>query len=208
MNIYQRKILLRKEIESKRAGLSLQARQEKEQVINQRLIQLCEQSIGAANSRDAALMTYMPFRSELNIAPVMEWCWRQGIRVIVPRSIHETKQMTLHEIANYDDVTTGSWGIREPLAGLSTVTDLSAIPIMLIPGLAFDQQFHRLGYGGGFYDRFLNKFTDDGLKTPLLVAPAFDIQIVPRVPVSWNDVSMDMIVTETRELRNKPQTTN
>lgn len=208
MNIYQRKIILRKDMENKRAGLPKQARQEKERVINQKLIQLCEQSMIASNSRDAALMTYMPFRSELDIAPVMEWCWKQGIRVIIPRSIHETKQMTLHEITGYDDVTTGTWGIREPLAGLSEVTDLSVIRMMLIPGLAFDMQFHRLGYGGGFYDRFLNKFLDDGMKTPLLIAPAFDLQMVQRVPVSWNDVSMDMIVTETKELRNKPQTAN
>ncbi|MNL86076.1 5-formyltetrahydrofolate cyclo-ligase family protein [compost metagenome] len=67
-----------------------------------------------------------------------------------------------------------------------------------MPGLAFDLDFGRLGYGGGFYDRFMQLFAARGLKRPFAVAAAFDNQLIPAVPSSWHDFRVDGIVTESK----------
>jgi 5-formyltetrahydrofolate cyclo-ligase len=199
MNMYRRKIKMRELIEKKRSNLSSDERKVKEQLIANQLIALCTDLF--AQSSNGYLMTYMPFRSEVDITPVMEWCWSQGIAVVAPRTIKQSKQMVLHEVTAYNDFSSGGWGIREPITSLPVLTDLSALRMILVPGLAFDQNLARLGYGGGYYDRFFKQFVEQGLPQPLLVAASFDLQIVSEVPVSWNDVNMDILVTESLQLK-------
>lgn len=199
MNMYRRKIEMREQIEKKRSSLISDERIAKEQLISNQLIDLCTDLF--THSGNGYLMTYMPFRSEVDITPIMEWCWSQGIRVVAPRTIKQTKQMVLHEVKAYNDFSSGGWGIREPITSLPVLTDLSAIRMILVPGLAFDKNLARLGYGGGYYDRFFKQFAEQGLSQPLLVAASFDLQVVSEVPVSWNDVNMDILVTESLQLK-------
>ena len=86
--------------------------------------------------------------------------------------------------------------IREPRNDVPIEHDLAAISMIVVPGLAFDMDFGRLGYGGGFYDRFMQLFAARGLKRPFAVAAAFDKQLIPTVPSSWHDFRVDGIVTE------------
>lgn len=199
MNMYRRKIEMRERIEAKRGGLVYEERQIKEKLIVSELIKVCIDTFG--ESDDGILMTYMPFRSEVDITPVMEWCWSKNIGVVAPRTVKQTKQMILHEVKGYNDFSVGGWGIREPLTSLPVISDLSSIRMILVPGLAFDHKIARLGYGGGYYDRFFKRFGENGLREPLLVAAAFDLQVVPEVPISWNDVNMDYLITESLQLR-------
>ncbi|WP_165921187.1 5-formyltetrahydrofolate cyclo-ligase [Paenibacillus albiflavus] len=199
MNMYQRKIEMREQIELKRSSLNQEERQAREEQIVNQLIGLCKEHF--KSSSDGCLMTYMPFRTEVDIAPVMEWCWSRGIRVVAPRTVKQTRQMILHEVTSYNDFSSGGWGIREPITSLPVLTDLSTIRMILVPGLAFDTKMARLGYGGGYYDRFFKLFAEQGIAQPLLVAASFDLQVVPEVPVSWNDVNMDILVTESLQLK-------
>ncbi|MFC5446869.1 5-formyltetrahydrofolate cyclo-ligase [Paenibacillus aestuarii] len=196
MNIRERKIELRKEMEAKRSSLATDERKAKEQQIHDRLVKLSQdQWLGEAG---ATLLTYMPIRSEPNVAPFMEWCWQQGIRVLLPKVITATKTMDLHIVESYEDLEDGAYGIREPRTDAPALTDLSEISMILIPGLAFDTDFGRLGYGGGFYDRFMQLFAARGLKRPLAIAAAFDLQLIPQVPSSWHDFRVDGLVTESK----------
>ncbi len=70
---------------------------------------------------------------------------------------------------------------------------------MVLPGVAFDESGHRLGYGAGYYDRLLETENE----RPFLAALAFELQIVEQVPVAGHDVKVDMIVTEARVIRCK-----
>ncbi|WP_442601865.1 5-formyltetrahydrofolate cyclo-ligase [Paenibacillus sp. KN14-4R] len=202
MNIKERKIALRQSVETMRAGLSETQRHEKERLINTGLLAQCEQiftsSIQQSQSAlsGGALLTYMPYRSEPDVTPVMEWCWSHGICVLLPRVIKGTKDMQLHAVTSYNDLETGAWGIREPLSTLPQVNNLSSIRMILVPGLAFDKRNGRLGYGGGFYDRFIRRFNDLKLTAPFVIAGAFDAQIVDEVPMSWHDFRIDCIITE------------
>ncbi|WP_236293278.1 5-formyltetrahydrofolate cyclo-ligase [Paenibacillus allorhizoplanae] len=202
MNIRERKIELRKEMEIRRASIVTEIRDEKQQLINQRMVKLCsdklfEQGQIPSNSQPT-LMSYMPFRSEPDVAPLMEWCWQQGIRVLIPKVVADTKTMNLHIISRYEDLESGAYGIREPRSDVPIEHDLGTISMIVVPGLAFDLDFGRLGYGGGFYDRFMQLFAARGLKRPFAVAAAFDNQLIPAVPSSWHDFRVDGIVTESK----------
>ncbi|OAS20748.1 5-formyltetrahydrofolate cyclo-ligase [Paenibacillus oryzisoli] len=202
MNIRERKIELRKEMEIRRASIVAEIRDEKQELINQRMVKLCvdklyEQGKIPPNSQPT-LMSYMPFRSEPDVAPLMEWCWQQGIRVLIPKVVADTKTMNLHIISRYEDLESGVYGIREPRSDVPIEQDLGTISMIVVPGLAFDLDFGRLGYGGGFYDRFMQLFAARGLKRPFAVAAAFDNQLIPAVPSSWHDFRVDGIVTESK----------
>ncbi|MDD9266638.1 5-formyltetrahydrofolate cyclo-ligase [Paenibacillus sp. GCM10023248] len=202
MNIRERKIELRKDMEQIRSSITPEEREEKQLRIHERMTKLCTERLLGARHEEASvpstIMTYMPFRSEPDVAPLMEWCWQQGIRVLVPKVVADTKTMNLHIIHTYDDLESGAWGIREPRSDVPVEDDLSTISMIVVPGLAFDMDFGRLGYGGGFYDRFMQLFAARGLKRPFAVAAAFDKQLIPAVPSSWHDFRVDGIVTESK----------
>ncbi|MDR6878760.1 5-formyltetrahydrofolate cyclo-ligase [Bacillus sp. 3255] len=202
MNIRERKIELRKDMEQIRSSITPEEREEKQLRIHERMTKLCTERLLGARHEEASvpstIMTYMPFRSEPDVAPLMEWCWQQGIRVLVPKVVVDTKTMNLHIIHTYDDLESGAWGIREPRSDVPVEDDLSTISMIVVPGLAFDMDFGRLGYGGGFYDRFMQLFAARGLKRPFAVAAAFDKQLIPAVPSSWHDFRVDGIVTESK----------
>lgn len=197
MNIRDHKIEMRKDIERKRTGLSTDERMEKERHICDRLLSVIPRLLTLVPSdHKRTILTYMPFRTEPDVTPLMEWCWKEGIHVLLPRSIPETRGLILHRVDGYDGVATGAYGIREPKINTPVEGDLSLISLIIVPGLAFDRNFYRLGYGGGYYDRFMQLFASRGLDRPLTVAAAFDAQIVNEVPASWHDFRVDHIVTE------------
>jgi 5-formyltetrahydrofolate cyclo-ligase len=218
MNIREQKIELRKKVEYERSQLTSEERTKKQTMIQERLVKLTqdlfpdpEKDTGAladassdepnpVDGQSFTLLTYMPFRSELDITPFMEWCWQEGNRVLLPRVVKETRSLVLHEVHSYEDVDCGLWGIREPKAHLPIVSNIASISMILVPGLAFDREFGRLGYGGGFYDRFMQLYTSRELERPFAVAAAFDLQVVPEVPVSWHDFRVDGLITETQSL--------
>jgi 5-formyltetrahydrofolate cyclo-ligase len=202
MNIRERKIELRKEMEIRRASIVAETRDEKQQLIHQKMVKLCSDKLldqgHITSNPQPTLMSYMPFRSEPDVAPLMEWCWEQGIRVLIPKVVADTKTMNLHIISRYEDLESGAYGIREPRSDVPIEHDLGTISMIVVPGLAFDLDFGRLGYGGGFYDRFMQLFAARSLRRPFAVAAAFDKQLIPAVPSSWHDFRVDGIVTESK----------
>jgi 5-formyltetrahydrofolate cyclo-ligase len=110
-----------------------------------------------------------------------------GKTILVPRS-HEGGVMTWHRLHEWEALAPGMYGILEPPPESPPVEPRPHL--VLVPGLAFDRQGHRLGHGGGYYDRFLAQV--GGAK----VALAYAWQIYGRIPREGHDVRMDAIVTE------------
>lgn len=110
-----------------------------------------------------------------------------GKRVLYPRVRGKGSPLSFEEVARYGDMQPGTMGILEPRRG-----DVSAPPpeVVLVPGLAFDKEGARLGYGGGYYDRTLDSF--DGTAVGL----AFAFQVVDSLPVLEHDRRVDILVTE------------
>lgn len=99
------------------------------------------------------IMIYLSFGSEINTWPLLEQAWQDGKTVVVPKVQKYPKEIIAVQINSRNDLKPGFWGIYEPL--VNEEFDPGSIDIVVVPGLAFDQAGYRLGYGGGYYDRFL-----------------------------------------------------
>ncbi|MFD2614041.1 5-formyltetrahydrofolate cyclo-ligase [Paenibacillus gansuensis] len=142
----------------------------------------------------STLFTFMPMPGEADVTGILEHCWSNGIPAAVPKVEPSTRDMTFHYINSYDDVQKGRYGIREPLPSTRLAEPLSA-GLLLVPGLAFDAAGRRLGMGGGYYDRFMEKVKASGLLFPV-AAPAYELQLVEKVPFEAHDLVVNMVITE------------
>lgn len=201
---------LRRDIEAKRSSLSMDERSLKSKAICDAAVEsvLLPQFRHWLQRREEsdlppALFTYIPFRAEVDVTPILRWCWGHGIQVVAPRVVPDGRQMTLHFLHSLEQLEAGAYGIREPKPDIPEWTDLSRLELMLVPGLAFDAEMGRLGYGGGYYDRFMHKCLEQSSREPFKLALAYDVQVVPRVPMDDHDFRVDAIVTETRVLHKK-----
>ena len=98
------------------------------------------------------LLGYAPIGAEIDILPLLREAEHDGKRVALPRT-HGAGIMTFHYVSSWEALTVSSYGIREPSAEAPLYTGGAAL--CLVPALAFDGEGYRIGYGGGYYDRFL-----------------------------------------------------
>jgi 5-formyltetrahydrofolate cyclo-ligase len=142
------------------------------------------------------VLVTLPFGSEWDTRPLARAALAAGKMLVVPRVNGATRMLELHAIGDATaDVTPGYQGIPEPLPTRPRV-DAATIDWVLVPGVAFSADGRRLGYGGGYYDRLMTQLR------PAIprVAGAFDVQIAERIPAASHDLSVDVIVTESRIL--------
>lgn len=139
-----------------------------------------------AFKRARRVLAYADYNHEVITRYLIEEAWLAGKEVAVPKVVG--KDMVFYRLKDFSQLKPGYYGIPEPEEG-ETVDWEDAL--MIMPGVAFDKENHRVGYGGGFYDRYLEKH-------PSLerVAVAFDFQILPEVPTEPTDIFPQIIVTE------------
>jgi 5-formyltetrahydrofolate cyclo-ligase len=136
----------------------------------------------------------LPFRSEWDSRGLARDVIASGRRLVLPRVDRDARVLALHAVADLDvDVAPGYLGIPEPRASCASVAPAD-VDFVLVPGVAFDAEGRRLGYGGGFYDRLLPLLRPDAAR----VAGAFDEQVVGAVPAASHDARVPLVVTPTR----------
>ncbi len=183
---------LRKDVLKQRAAMLLAQVEEKSAAIIKRIVCL-EEYIQAR-----IIMAYVDFRNEVRTGALIEHCLGSGKRVAVPITDITNKLLTPSEIMHYpEDLAPGAWGILEPAPGCIRPVDPRELNMVIIPGVAFDLNGERLGYGGGFYDRFLPR-TRPGT---IFVALAFELQIKENVFPGPHDCPMHILVTEERVIK-------
>ncbi|MFC4356142.1 5-formyltetrahydrofolate cyclo-ligase [Chryseomicrobium palamuruense] len=126
---------------------------------------------------------------------LIEYFWKHDIPVAAPVSNPNTKEMTFYQIHSWEDVTEGYKGIQEPVADSNRVVTKEQFTHILVPGVIVDQNGYRIGFGGGFYDRFL---MDCQVPTILL---AFNEQVLFHDQIETHDIPVQLIVTETELIR-------
>ncbi len=139
----------------------------------------------------ATLMVYLSFGSEVDLDGLIRWCWGEGKRIVVPFCRPESRELTACRIDGFNELETGHYGIRAPKEGLIRPVDGGEIEVILVPAVAFDRRGYRIGYGGGYYDRFLPQAPQ-----AVKIGVAFASQIIEEIPVDGHDLPVDMIVTE------------
>lgn len=162
---------------------------------------VCERAVTTLlepRKADIALVAaFIPYGTEIDVMPILRWCWAQRIAVAAPRVDAAAQKMTLHAIAGEHELQPGAYGIREPMPHTPPLAAPPPGTLMLVPGLAFDAAGRRLGYGGGYYDRLLEPHRaalDSGALT--LAAPIFAAQLVDVVPTEPHDVKVRFLITE------------
>ena len=128
---------------------------------------------------------YLPYNQEVRTVPMLERAIADGKRVAVPKVYGE--EMRFIYLTDLNQVEKGYAGIPEPMEDAPVAEDKTAL--VLMPGLAFDPQGHRIGYGGGFYDKFLEK-------EPLhpKVALCYDFQVVEHLETEEFDIPVDKVI--------------
>lgn len=175
---------IRKTILQSRQALSKEEVYQKSNLIFQTLKECSEY-------RNAELLyLYMDFKNEVMTRDIIEDAYKLGKKIAIPKI--EENEMHFYYLEQMEDAKTGYFGIREPKS-LERVTDSQGI--MITPGIAFDLQGYRIGYGKGFYDRYLH--TNPVSKK---IAIAFEVQIVEAIPYDTHDIPMNIIITEDRTI--------
>ncbi len=135
------------------------------------------------------LALYYPSNFEVNVLKFLEYDYMKNQNVLIP-SIKGLNDMNFHQWKKNEILFVNKFGILEPVK-----TKIIIPNIVLVPILAFDKQKYRLGYGKGFYDRYLNKYLKN-FKNIITVGVAFSFQKHHKLPTDKNDVKLDYILTE------------
>ena len=182
------KKLMRRLALEKRDSLTIEQRESDSRKIMQRLTDLpCYQKADA-------LLTYVSFRSEADTLPLIRLALQDGKAVFAPRV--SGRDMEFFRIFSFDDLKEGYQGILEPDTTHSYTDLVSQNALLCIPGAAFDKKRHRIGYGGGFYDRYLSGMEESRMEKTIKAAFAFSCQIFEEIPWEFHDICPDFIITE------------
>lgn len=184
-NMSRTKKELRREALGRRSELSDQAVREKSMAICSRISEM------DLYKKATDICIYMPIRNEVDVTLLIEQARIDGKGIWIPKVLGE--EMRFNEYDGERLEKSETFGIPESLSEKYLDSDENTLIIM--PGAVFDRAGNRIGYGGGFYDRYLEKHP--WCRT---IAVCYDLQVVDSIPVESHDIRPEMIVTEIRQL--------
>ncbi|SHK67724.1 5-formyltetrahydrofolate cyclo-ligase [Desulforamulus aeronauticus] len=188
------KQMIRQQVLAARRSLTPTEALEKSSRITQRLLELPQ--YGKART----ILTYLDFRGEVCTGSFISQALEAGKIIAVPLVNKTEKRMTPCQLVNYpEELVPGAYGILEPAPDKIRPVPVETVDMVLVPGVVFDEQGHRLGYGGGFYDRFLPQLRPDAV----IVALAYELQIWPDLIslMADHDQPVAVVITEDRIIR-------
>ncbi len=145
-------------------------------------------------TRPSAVLVYISLPAETNTEDIIRFCFENHIPVGAPKC--ENGEIRFYRINSFEDTEKGAFGISEPKAYCGEI-EPSEDALCIVPALCFDKQGCRLGYGGGYYDRFLGKFGGtDGLPRPRTVGICYREYIFDSLPAEKHDVCVDAVLTD------------
>lgn len=154
---------------------------------------ICKLAASLVSFRHAEIiLLYAPIKSEIDVLPLFEEAREKGKRVAFPRCNVEERTMKFHFVDSLDQLTPCAYGIREPDPSLPVYdpeTD-TGIAVCYVPGLAFDPYGYRLGYGKGYYDKFMYKFNG------CTIGITYSDFIIGSLPRGRYDRHCDIMLTE------------
>ncbi len=182
--VHELKKLLRADFREKRRAIPFEKRAELSAEICKRLLSL------AAYRFSDIVLSYSPVTGEVDISDFNRAVLASGKRLAFPRCIPGEPRVNFHYVKSLDELAKGAWSIKEPREDSEIWESGHGSTVCILPGMAFDRDGYRLGYGKGYYDRFLssNQMTKVGV--------VYSEFIVDSLPRGRFDLSVDVIVTE------------
>lgn len=141
-----------------------------------------------AFSQSSIIALYQSIRNEVQTDLLFEEGLRQGKTLLYPKVNPKKQGIDFHCVTARDQLASGAFGILEPVS--DSVEEVQSVEFMVIPCLGVDRLGNRLGYGGGYYDRWLKG------KNPFRLGLAYSFQCVDRLPADEGDFSLNAVVTE------------
>lgn len=169
----------------RRTSLGEKERKRKSVIIQQKLMDLPEFQLAQT------VMLFLDFREEVETTAMAEATIACKKKLVLPRCAPHGILLPIEVRDLIQDIEPGAYGIREPKLTLGVV-EPSEIDLITVPGSGFDLQGNRLGYGGGYYDRFFMLLNPS---TPR-IALGFECQVIEQVPTDEHDAIMTMLITE------------
>ncbi len=178
---------------TQRDALSRAEQQEKSRLIMERLLTL------AWFQSAATIFTYVDFRSEVATRSLIDYMLESGKKVVVPVTLVQERDLLPVSISDPEhELAPGYCAIPEPVVAIreKQLVLPNTIDLVLLPGSVFDERGGRMGYGGGYYDRFVSQKAPQAHRIGL----AYEVQMVQRAPLQEHDELLDMILTENRSV--------
>ncbi|GAA0108742.1 MULTISPECIES: 5-formyltetrahydrofolate cyclo-ligase [Clostridium] len=147
--------------------------------------------------RSINIFIYISFSNEINTRNIIEKAFKDKKNVFIPKVYKDDKLMKAIKLNSIDELKKNSMGILEPIDD-SNYIEKENIDLIVVPGVVFDKECNRIGYGGGYYDRYLKDIKSKKNK----IALAYDLQIVDKIESEVHDIKVDYIITNTRALKN------
>ena len=144
-------------------------------------------------SKAKSIFIYISFGSEINTKDIISKALKDNKKVYMPKIYKEDKSMKAIRLKSFNDLKENSMGILEPIDDNDCI-DKKEIDLILVPGVVFDFNGNRIGYGGGYYDRYLQDIKGISNKVVL----AYDFQIVDSIEPEAHDISFDYIISNTK----------
>lgn len=136
------------------------------------------------------LLVYVSTAIEVDTRRIIERAWQDGKRVAVPRCVPNTREMEFYFIENWDQLEPGAFGVLEPVPSrCEEMTDFCK-GLCLVPALSYDWRGFRLGYGKGYYDRFLSRFDGN------MIGICYAACVRRSLPHGYHDKPVELLVTE------------
>lgn len=132
---------------------------------------------------------------EVDTYALIESAWKSGKQVAVPKCITETREMDFRLIKSFDDLETVYMDLKEPIISRTVSINKEQIDLQIVPGVVFSDEGFRIGFGGGYYDRYLKDYEGDR------VSLAFEVQTSLEVPIEEHDIPVNKIITDNSEIR-------
>lgn len=134
---------------------------------------------------------------EWNTKPIIEQAWKQHKEIVVPKVNQKNKSLSFFKINSFHDVQTGSLHILEPKSTIKERIEKTRIDLLIIPGIVFDRSGYRIGFGGGYFDRFLIDFPNE------TVSLVDCIQLVDSIPKDVYDIPVKALVTTDKVIQSE-----
>lgn len=183
-NLKQRKIELRSKYKKLRGNMTLEQKAKLDEALSANFISNSEY-----NSNDI-IFAFVSKEIEVETKYIINHALSQGKKVAVPKCKTEERLMDFYLINSFDDLSKGAYGIWEPDADKCQLVHDFSSGVCMVPGLVYDREGYRLGFGKGYYDRFLNDFKGT------TIGICYSRCIVDELPRGYYDKPIDLVLTE------------
>jgi 5-formyltetrahydrofolate cyclo-ligase len=164
--------------------MSIEERENKSKIITGKLIET------KVWKEASVIATTIPMDHEINTSFLIKAAWNEDKTIVVPKCIHKTKEMKFYKIMSFSDLEKGYFGIMEPIISRCEEVVKENIDLIIVPGVAYTKEGNRIGYGGGYFDRYLENYNKSFLSL------AFQCQIIDKLPCEQHDIHIPFIITE------------